>query len=259
MTTVVREDLTTRTALSKSALVGFDLCQTKAWYEAHDRRKMLPSEKVSFGSALDAAIEVVVIGARENHPTAMVADGAVHAIEFIETRDGIALPTDELSRAVESFAREIVPQFDWSSAETQVSLWADIPGLGETNGHPDILLGSLPLDVKSSAREKGLPSLELGLYALLLEHARGVVVPEAIYLTWVRQARPRWVVQRMPVTSEVRRWTWEHASRYVTARSLPPETWAAIAGGPKIPICGDCQYSPANGGPCGLAYRGGQA
>ena len=252
--TLARPDLSTRVALSKSALVGFDLCSTKAGFELTQRLPMLPSEKVSFGSALDGAIEHVIVGARDGTPALDTMTRVAEAIEAVEVKDGMDLPTDELMRAVNGFRAEVLPNHDWSGVATQPDLWAEIPGLGQVNGHPDVVMADNRIwDVKSSSREKPMPSLELGLYAVLLERAHEVIVPEVGYLTWVRSGRGRWVTQRMTVDAELRRWVWENARRYAMAREKD-----AFYGGPKFPgLCTDCQYNPANGGPCAIAFRGG--
>ena len=160
-----------------------------------------------------------------------------------------------------------MPKFDWTGAATQPDLWAVLPGIGEVNGHPDIVLASNAVwDVKSSTRDKVLPSMELGLYALLLEAAQGVTVPEVGYLTWIRSGKGRWAIQRQPVDDELRRWSWEHLRRFSAAKALDAQlnegaatpTNVVFAGGPKFAgLCTDCQYNPANGGACALAYGGG--
>lgn len=267
MTVVTRPDLTHRVALSKSALVGFDLCQTKAWFDIHDRRQMLPSEKVTFGSALDAATEILIAFHRDGRPEADADRLAADAITGIAERDELELPLDELHAALRGFRAEVMPKFDWTGAATQPDLWADIEGIGEVNGHPDIVLADHRiLDVKSSARAKDMPSAELGLYALLLEGAHGVTVPEVGYLTWVRSGRGRWVIQRQEVDDELRRWSWEQLRRFAAAKALDAQinagaevpTNVVFGGGPKFSgLCGDCQYAPWNGGSCAIAYKGG--
>ena len=264
MTAVVRPDLSQRTALSKSALIGFELCQQKAWLEIHHRRPFVTSEKLSFGSALDAATEALIVGERDGRDaTRAVAD----AIDFVIERDEIDLDRDELARAISGFGAEVMPQFDWTEAATQPDLWATIPGIGEINGHPDIVLGTNAVwDVKSSARSKELPSLELGLYALLLEAAHDVIVPEVGYLTWVRSGKGRWVIQPQPMTDELRRWAWENTRRFALAKAADAQLNAGhevavnhvFGGGPKFAgLCSDCQYAPWNDGPCTIAYMGG--
>lgn len=248
---VVRPDLSRRTALSKSAVTGWDLCPTKAGFELRARRPLIPNEKISFGSALDAATEKLVIGAREGWTEKKTLQAAADATGFVVERDGIPLPTDEMDKAVRGFWGEVIPRFDWSRAETQAEIAAVIPGLGEVQGHPDVILAG-PWDVKSSRYKKDLPSVELGLYAILLEEARGVEVREAGYLTWVRSGRGRWEIQPWQITSEARRWTWARVNQY--ARAV--ET-GAFFGAPKYPsLCESCQYAPANGGECEIAWNG---
>ena len=264
---VLRPDLSTRTALSKSSLVGFELCMSKSWFEIHARRPMLPNEKVSFGSALDAATEALIIGMREGWTPERAHEAAGDAVAFVQERDGIELPIDELTRALTGFSDGVMPQFDWTGAATQPDLWATIEGIGEVNGHPDIVLADNAVwDVKSSSRAKAMPSLELGLYALLLEASHGEPVHEVGYLTWVRAGKGRWEIQRQTMTDELRRWTWESMRRFSAVKALDAQlnadaetpTNVAFAGGPKFPgLCSDCQYNPANGGPCSLVFQGG--
>jgi CRISPR/Cas system-associated exonuclease Cas4 (RecB family) len=252
MTIAERPDLSTRTALSKSAVTGWDLCPTKAGYELTERRPLIMNEKISFGSALDRATEALVIGRREGWRESKALQAATDGIDSISERDGIPLPADELSRAVRGFWGEVTPQFDWKGAETQPEIRATIEGLGEVEGHPDIVLGPMPMDVKSSRYRKDLPSVELGLYAILLEEARGVQVQNAYYLTWVRSGRGRWEIQRWPITSEARRWTWARVHQYAQAIATK-----SFLGAPKYPsLCNDCPYSPANEGPCEIAWNG---
>lgn len=252
---VERPDLSTRTTLSKSALVGFDLCQTKAYFELTDRRPSRPSEKLTFGSALDAAIEALVTGAREGWIAEKAVALAGDAARYVQERDGLDIDTVELARAVRGFWEGVVPLHDWSAARTQVELRATIAGLGEIEGHPDILLPGAVWDVKSSARYKDMPSLELGLYGILAEEAEGIPVTEVGYFTWVRSGKGRWVTQRMEFTDAIRAWTWANARRYAGARELGEPR--AFSGGPKFPgLCSDCQYAPQWGGPCEIAWMG---
>lgn len=250
-----RPDLSERTVLSKSAVTGWDLCPTKAGFEMTARRPLIPNEKISFGSALDAATEAVIVATGKGWTDELIGNAAMNAIGFVQERDGIEIDVDQLYRAVDGFRAEIMPRFDWSSVETQPEIVADIPGLGEVQGHPDIVLGNAVWDVKSSRYKKDIPSVELGLYAILLEEARGIEVTTAGYLTWVRSGRGRWEVQPWQITSEARRWTWARVNQY--ARAV--ET-GSFFGAPKFPgLCADCQYAPANGGPCEIAWNGEEA
>lgn len=249
--TVERPDLSQRTGVSKSAVIGWDLCPTKAGYEITARKPLILTEKISFGSALDAACEALIVGTREGWPDAYVR--ALSAVTYVQERDGFDLPMDELEKALHGFQAEVMPRLDLDGAELQPSISADIAGLGEVNGHPDIILSTGAVwDVKSSRYKKDLPSVELGLYAILLEEARDIEVPEAGYLTWVRSGKGHWEIQPWPITSEARRWAWARVNQY--ARVL--ET-GAFFGAPKFPgLCNDCQYAPANGGECAIAWNG---
>lgn len=249
---VVRPDLSQRTALSKSAVVGWDLCPTKAGYEITDRKPLIPNEKISFGSALDAACEVLITGHQQGWDEALARLRAHEVVTTVSERDGIELPGDEITRAITGFQAEVMPRFRWMAAELQAEVNAVIPGLGEVNGHPDIILPGAVWDVKSSRYKKDLPSVELGLYAILLEEARGIEVTEAGYLTWVRSGRGRWEIQPWRITSEVRRWTWARVNQYVQAKEA-----GLFVGPPKFPkLCEDCPYAPANGGECAIAWNG---
>jgi hypothetical protein len=265
VTIVTRPDLSTRTALSKSALTGFDLCQTKAWLSIHHPIPFVPNEKVTFGSAVDAAVEQLLVSARAGIP--IERDRALAAATEVILRDNVEVSFDEIERAVDRFTTEIVPLFDWGFARLQPSITAQLPDLGETNGHPDIVLrDNRVLDVKTAGKAKdGEPSAELGLYALLVEEETGTPVPSVGYLTWVRLKKPYWQVTERPVDAEYRRWAYEQAAAFVRAKNAD-DRWNAgrsepinvsMNGGPKFRgLCSDCQYNPANGGPCGLAYVG---
>jgi hypothetical protein len=264
VTIVTRPDLSARTALSKSALTGFDLCQTKAWLSIHHPIPFVPNEKVTFGSAVDAAVEQLLVSARAGIP--IERDRALAAATEVILRDNVEVSFDEIERAVDRFTTEIVPLFDWGFARLQPSITAQLPDLGETNGHPDIVLrDNRVLDVKTAGKAKdGEPSAELGLYALLVEEETGTPVPSVGYLTWVRLKKPYWQVTERPVDAEYRRWAYEQAAAFVRAKNAD-DRWNAgrsepinvsMNGGPKFRgLCSDCQYNPANGGPCGLAYQ----
>lgn len=263
MTLVVREDLTHRTALSKSVLGTFDLCQTKAWLSIHDPRPFVPNEKVVFGSAVDAAVEVVVTYARMGEAPDL--ERATAAAEEVIARDGVEVDILEVQKAIAGFATDVLPKFDWSFARTQASISEVLDGLGECNGHPDLVLSDGRIyDVKTSARAKDVPSVELGFYALLVESETAKEVPAVGYLNWVRLKRPYWQIVEAPVTDELRRWTYERAAAYVRAHKadalLNAKTERAsnysFPGGPKFDgLCGDCPWNPTYGGTCLIALR----
>jgi hypothetical protein len=267
MTLVQRPDLSTRTVLSKSAIASADWCQTRAWYDIHERRQTIPTERLVFGSCLDAAVEQLMAAARASLP--MEEARPLLAAEEVMGRDGIDIDLSEIARGCETFVRDVMPRYDFALAGLQVALHEDIAGVGETSGHPDVRLrdGSI-FDVKSAKKAKfatdAATSTELGLYALLSEAERGALTPRVGYWTWVRTAKPYWQVLEAPVTDEMRRRTRAVASAYVRARAADellnrgqehPVNFT-LTGGPKFAaLCGDCAYSPAAGGPCQLAVQ----
>lgn len=259
-----RPDLSQRTALSKSLLGTFDLCQTKTWLSLHDPRPFVPNEKVTFGSAVDAGVEVMVKFLASDQP---IQHGRAYAAaaEIIE-RDGVELVFSDVQRAIEDFAIHVAPKYDWHLAVTQTHLSATFDGLGECDGHPDIIFGDNAIfDVKTSGRAKEVPSLELGFYALLAEEVDPTrKVPRVGYMNWIRAKRPFWQVIETPVTDELRRWAYEKSAAYIRARkadlALNRNGTAAnytMTGGPRFAgLCSDCPYNPALGGPCLIALQG---
>lgn len=258
-------DLSQRTALSKSALRTFDLCQTKSWFSVHDQRPFIPNEKVTFGSAVDAGVEVIVKFLASGQPIQL--DRAYAAAAEIIERDQVELVFDQVEWAIEDFGISVAPKVDWHLAVTQAHLSATLDGLGECDGHPDIILGDNSVwDVKTSGRAKEVPSLELGFYALLAEEVDSTrKVPRVGYMNWVRAKRPFWQVVETPVTDELRRWAYEKSAAYVRARkadvalNAKAETPAnfSMTGGPSFAgLCRDCPYNPSLGGPCLISLQG---
>ncbi len=259
---VVREDLSLRTALSKSTLSQFDLCQTKSWLTLHEPRPFVPNEKVTFGSAVDAGVERIVIALAQGQDPDL--NEASEAAAFCIERDETEVDIIEVQTALATFVTTVVPHFEWADTVTQASITVTLDGLGECNGHPDLILGDGRVyDVKTSGRMKEVPSLELGFYALLMEAHSGSPVPSAGYMNYVRAKRPYWQVDEAPVTDELRRWTYERSAAYVRAKQADdllnsktsePRNFS-FPGGPKFDgLCTDCPYSPAFGGPCAMTY-----
>jgi len=255
---VERPDLSQRTALSKSTLATFDLCQTKSWLSLHDPRPFVPNEKVSFGSAVDAGVEVIVKMLASGQPFQM--DRAYAAAAEIVERDQVEVVFDDIEWAIESFTLQVAAKTDWHMAVTQAHLSAVLDGLGECDGHPDIILGDNSVwDVKTSGRAKEVPSLELGFYALLAEEVDPTrKVPRVGYMNFIRSKKPFWQVIETPVTDELRRWAYEKSAAYVRAKkadaALNRNGTAnnySMTGGPRFGgLCSDCAYNPALGGPC---------
>jgi hypothetical protein len=262
--TVIRPDLSQRTALSKSALNTFELCQTKAFFEIHDRRPFVPNEKVSFGSAVDAAVEKVIEDIRDGRT---IDEGrALAAAEEVIERDDAGVDLRLVESAVTKFVVQAAPEFDFTDVALQAHLNVTLDGLGEIDGHPDIILRTnAPWDVKTGAPKDSAETPELGLYGLMVEAATGETVPEVGYVYYNRKlVTPKWGIVKAPFTDEYRRWAYERAAAYVrakkadallNARAAVPMNFA-MTGGPKFDgLCGDCVYAPANGGPCALTFN----
>ena len=265
MTLVVREDLSQRTALSKSALTTFDLCQQQAWFDLHARKPLIVSERITFGSAVDAAVEQIATMLRDTGSVDMRK--AMAAATEVVVRDDIEVDFDEIERAAERFVIEVAPRRDWSGVACQPTIDVEFPDLGIGNGHPDLVYADNAVDdVKTGKQAKpDVPTVELGYYALLVEAWTQKPVPSVGYLTWVRTSRPGWQILNFPVTDELRRWTRERAGSYIRAKKADellnrkaeiPRNFS-FPGGPRFPsLCEGCQYNPANGGECVIAYRG---
>ena len=259
---VVRDDLSQRTALSKSALATFDYCQTESWFNKHYRLPLIPQEKITFGSATDAAVEAAIKYLRMGQPI----DEAVclEAAAFVVERDGVEIEMAEVEKALVLFVAQVAPHFDWTLCRLQERLSGEIPHLGEVDGHPDLWLSDNRIfDVKTSARGKpDEPSLELGFYALLAQEVAGMPVHEVGYLTYVRSKRPYWEIKRYAVTDELLRWTVEKAAAYVRASRADdrlnaktkdaPVNWSMTGGPTYVSKCLTCNYAPM----CSIARRG---
>lgn len=270
MTLVSRPDLSRRTALSKSVLLQFDGCPTQVWYSIHDPRPFVPIEKVTFGSALDAAVEVIAGYLRTGATIQMVR--AMEAARWIVERDEIEVDLEEVEHAAERFVTDVAPHHDWSLAVTQRRITGTLEGLGEVDGHPDILLPGEVWDVKATVSKspKDPRSVELGFYVLLQEQIEGKHVDRVGYMEWRRGAPHgglkvgKWETPSLEVTDEFRRWTTEKAAAYVRAKKADevlnrkaanPGNYSMTGGPAYKGRCADCVYNPANGGPCQLAWR----
>lgn len=262
---VVRDDLSRRNVLSKSALTTFDMCQQQSWFDLHERRPLIPNERLTFGSAVDAAVEQIVVMLRSGNPIQMPR--VMAAVDEVIARDDVAVERDEVERAAEMFVPQVAAHYDWAYCRTQPSIDITLPDLGDINTHPDLILaGNLVRDVKTGMKAKpDEPTLELGFYGLCVEAETREPVPTVGYFSWIRVARPYWQIREFLFTDELRRWTRERAGGYVRAkkadevlnRKTPSPRNYSFPGGPKFPsLCADCAYAPANGGPCQMAYRG---
>ena len=183
---VSRPDLSARRGLSKSALTSFAMCSQKAWQRKHYPRPFIPKPKMSFGSCLDAACEVLIKEARAGID--LDIERALAASVVVEERDGVEVDQAEIEVAVRAFVADVMPRFDFALCRTQAHVHVTLPDWGEVDGHPDIVLASNAVwDVKSSVNPKQTAlTVELGMYTLMVEEETGKPVPEAGYLTWVR-------------------------------------------------------------------------
>jgi hypothetical protein len=264
--TAVRDDLSQRTALSKSQLAVADICGQKAWLEIHHRRPFIPDEKTTFGSAVDAGVEAVLKAARAGSVVSSLAieSESRAAIE----RNGVEVDFDLVEDAIAAFIRDVQPKYDWSGVTLQRHLNAEIEPWGEVDGHPDVLLPGGVYDVKTSGRMKDTArTVELGLYALLAE-AEGHPVAEVGYFCWVRTRKPYWQIISTPITPEFIAWTRERVDAYVRARNADvllnrnapePVNWTFPSGPKNAGLCKGCQYNPMNGGDCRMAVTDGEA
>lgn len=260
----VREDLNARTSLSKSALNVADLCGQKAWLEIHHRLPFIGNPDVTFGSAVDAAVEQILKATSAGIPLA-AARPMEAAAEIVE-RDGIEIHMDEVEATVTAFVRDILPAHDWTNCVTQAHLNVVMDSWGEVDGHPDIVLRSDACwDVKTSTRAKETArTVELGLYALMVEAITGRPVPEVGYLTRARTKKPYWQTLSTPVTDEFRDWTRERVDAFVRAKradellnrnAAEPVNWTFPSGPKNGGLCRKCQYNPMFGGSCRMAVK----
>lgn len=278
-TTVTRPDLSARKTLNKSILGDFDRCQTRTWFSIHDPQPFIPKEQVTFGSALDAGVEVIVkyAGSGQQPDLDVATDAAAFVIERDDQRaaelgvEPTGVDITEVQSALATFVVNVLPTRDWTGAITQYTARTVIDGLGECDGHPDIVVGTSVLDVKGTTAKspKDARSLEMGFYTILLE-AEGRTVTEVGYLEYRRGEphgalkTPKWLTPTFAVTDEFRRWAWEQSAAFVRAKradellnsKAPTPQNYSFPGGPKwSSMCADCPWGPAFTGKCAIAYR----
>lgn len=280
MTLVVREDLSlrdSRKTLSKSWLVTAELCGSKAWHELNDRRPILKAERVVFGSALDAAMEQAAIYLRADQPVQVQT--CLEAAMEVSVREELVIDLKQIEKAVTMFVIDVAGNYDWSGAVLQHAFDYEHPAFGHCNSHPDVVLPRHGIyDVKATggidgrgkerkAQRKSQSDVdtgtELAFYTLLWEYEMEMPVAEVGYWVWVRNQSPYWQVITTPVTDEYRRAGTErvlqmlrarNADRVLNSRAETPQNWTFPTAAKYPGLCADCQYNPANGGPCRLAY-----
>lgn len=177
---------------------------------------------MTFGSAIDAAVEIAIVALRSEQ--AIPIDRCLAAAAEVALRDDNPVDLDEIELAAEQFGVTVAPQFDWRTAKTQPTIRVSIDGLGECEGHPDIIVGSTVLDVKASGKAKNPESIyfapELGFYVALRERETGEPLERVGYLTWIRVKRPLWQVLIVDVTDDLRAEGMAHARRQIQRRRL---------------------------------------
>jgi len=257
---VVREDLSRRDPrerISKSFLQTVEACGQKAWRSIHDPVPWTAPEKVTFGSAVDAGLEVIVKAlARDEEPDLLAA----HHQAMLRVDAEENLPDEgEVLVALKSFADwSVVHEVHWPGTITQPHLRLELPGIGEVDAHPDIILPSPTIvDAKTTPGNRmtkvaATSYTELGLYALLYEAATGERVRTVAYWQYLRGLKkPEWresvaqVTDRMLETSRAR--------VAAVARAIEADT--LLNDGVAVPVnsvftspprygCDGCQYRP---------------
>ena len=264
MTVSVRPNLDARTDLSKSALTTAEMCGQKAWLEIHHRAPFIKNPDVTFGSCVDAGVELAITYARAGQEPQI--ERMLEAAAQVSERDEIEVHFEEVELALGRFLTDVLPSRDWSHARLQEHLHVPLFDWGEVDGHPDIILPGEVDDVKTSKRSKETArTVELGLYALMVEEETGEPVAQVGYITWVRRVRtPGWEWTVACVTDELREWTRERVSAYVRAkradellnrRGGEPVNWTFPSGPRNGGLCRTCQYNPqfAPPVPCRMA------
>jgi len=262
---VVREDLTLRDPrrlISKSFVSQVGICGQKAWYQIHEPRPWTAPEKVTFGSAVDAGVEVIVKALRDGAEPDLAA---AHHEAMLRVDGEVNRPDDGLVFvALKQFTEwSVVHEVDWTGAATQPHIRLELPGIGEVDAHPDLILsGGVIVDIKTGKAAKpedaaATSYTELGLYALLYQEHTGERARNVAYWTYVRSRMPWWQERIAPVTDHLLR----VARHRVAAVARAIEADSLLNDGVTVPInsvftspprygCGDCQYHPDLGGPC---------
>lgn len=162
--------------------------------------------------------------------------------------------------------RQLAPlnEHDWAYCKTQPHIRVPVWDLGLADGHPDLILASNEVfDVKTAKRKRNTArTLELVLYAVMVEEETGRPVPEVGYLVWDRGAR-RWQTITTFVTEAMRAWAYERTAAYVRAvradavlnRGREPQNWTFPGYVANSRFCDGCRFNPLYGAerPCRMA------
>lgn len=219
---VTRPDLTTRTALSKSEISTGEWCGIQGFYARTQPRKWNVTPEMTFGSAIDACVELAVKALRAGQAIPHEIFQRVGA--EIAVKDDNPVDLDELTKAMRQFENAVAPMFDWSNALLQHTISVEIDGLGACEGHPDIICDDLILDVKAkdkSVNENAIRfSSELPFYAVIRMRETGDPITRIGYLVWVRTQSPKWQAVTVDVTDDVLAEGMARARRQVNLRRL---------------------------------------
>lgn len=236
---VQRPDLVGRTSLSKSEINTARFCELQAYHSRVSPRPWIVTPEMTFGSSLDAGIEVAVTALRAD--MAIPIDRCLAAATEVALRDDNPIELDEVENAIEQFGVAVAPRYDWTRAMTQHTIRVPLDGLGDCEGHPDLIVDDLILDVKSAGRAKTEADIyfgsELGFYALLRERETGERPRHVGYLTWLRLRKPLWQPLVVPVTDDLLAEGLTHARRQVHLRKLI-DTVAAKGADPTLYFAG---------------------
>jgi hypothetical protein len=266
----VRPDLSERRGLSKSLLSSFDLCAQKAWLTKWHRRPFIPSEKTTFGNAVDRGVQAIAEYHRMGRKPNMGRALRLAKLRAEESGPGLVTDYAEVQLALERFEADMAPQFDWSAVITQHHFHEDLPGIGEIDGHPDLIWPAdedTVGDVKTAGRMKDTArTIEAGVYTLCREQETGRPVREFVYLVWVRLKVPVWRIASTFIGDEFREWTRERIEAFVradklddhvnerrVALGLEPENWTMPSGPKNGGLCRTCEHNPQLGGACRMA------
>lgn len=262
---VAREDLTFRDPrrfISKSFVSQVGICGQKAWFQIHEPRAWVAPEKVTFGSAVDAGVEAIVKALRDGDEPDL---SAAHHEAMLRVDGEVNRPDDGLVLvALKQFTEwSVVDEVIWDGAATQPHIRLELPGIGEVDAHPDLILsGGVIVDIKTGKAAKAENAAatsytELGLYALLYQAHTGERAQRVAYWTYVRSKMPWWQERIAPVTDHllrVARHRVAAVARAIEADTLLNEGVAvptnSVFTAPPRYGCGDCPYHPSLGGPC---------
>ena len=250
-----------RKHLSKSFMVGADLCGERAFLDIHHPRPFVSNERMAFGTAVDAGIQHLIGFGEEG---AVATDWAMAALK----PGSPAVDRLAVEQALVDFAATILPAFSWTDALVQHHIRIDIAGMGTIDCHPDIILndGTI-LDIKTASKAKSATAaqeaiLELGFYAFARFYETGKMPPRVGYVTWVRSAKPYWQVVMADVTPKMidravaRAATYRRALEADMAHNQGREHPQNVAfpNGPRFGgLCNDCVHNPRNGGGCSIS------